>query len=351
MNEKHTFSGFELSCLTINLIIYKSFTNFPGRFSEGAGASAFLSALLSAVLIYAVIWFLPVIYRETKTSDVLSLDKKGISSAFSVVVAIYLLLSSSRAIFGVSEFAGISAYPSAPFVFLTLFFGVAAIISSVRGLDGIIRAHSIIVPFCVLMILVLLFAIFRTADITNLLPLFGNGVYATLKTSAVNLSYYFDFALLFLLFPYINNKEDYVKTIRISGGIGLAVSLFVMLSLNLILPYPVSGEVRYPLYQIIKSVYFGRFFQRIDAFYLLAVSLSGMAYISCSVFLCSYILKKAFFLSANRPLMPVLSVTSMLLALGSFKSQDVLLNITELITILIIIIVPFLKFFRKEDEK
>lgn len=354
MKEKHIFSGFELSCLTINLIIYKSFSDIPRRFLEGAGASCFLSALISAGIAYLVIWFLPVIYRETKFSDVLSPEDanlpKWICSMFAISCAIYLILSASRSIMGVSTFAGMSAYPLAPFVFIAFYFTVSAIVSSFRGLDGIIRAHSIIVPFCVVMTLVLLIAIFREADVTNLFPVFGNGVYNTLKTAVFNVSYYFDFILLFLLFPYIKNDGYYVRTIRISGAVGILINLFIMLSANLILPYPVSGEIKYPLYQIMKSVYFGRFFQRIDAFYLLSASLSGMAYISFSIFLCSYVLKKAFFLSANRPLVPLVAILSLLFALLG-QNKSTVLNITELITCLIIILVPFLKLSKREDKK
>ncbi len=353
MKEKHIFSGFELSCLTVNLIIYKSFTDIPRRFLEGAGASSFLSALISAGVAYLVIWFLPVLYRETKLSDIFSPEEtkfpKGITSLFAVTVAVYLILSASRGILGVSTFAGMSAYPLAPFAFIALYFGVSAIISSIRGLDGIIRAHSIIVPFCIAATLVLLVAIFREADVINLFPIFGNGVYKTLETAVFNVSYYFDFILLFLLFPYIKNDGLYVRTIRISGAVGILLSLFIILSANLILPYPVSGEIKYPLYQIMKSVYFGRFFQRIDAFYLLSASLSGMAYISFSIFLCSYVLKKAFFLSANRPLVPIITILSLLLALMGQK--DTILNITELITCLIIILVPFLKLSKRGDEE
>ncbi len=359
MKEKHIFSGFELSCLTVNLIIYKSFTDIPRRFLEGAGASCFLSALISAGIAYLVIWFLPVIYRETKLSDIFSSSEtklpKGITSLFATSCAIYLILSASRAILGVSTFAGMSAYPLAPFAFIALYFGISAIISSLRGLDGIIRAHSIIVPFCIVMTLVLLIAIFREADVINLFPVFGNGVYKTLETAVFNVSYYFDFILLFLLFPYIKNDGYYVKTIRISGAVGILISLFIMLSLNLILPYPVSGEIKYPLYQIMKSVYFGRFFQRIDAFYLLSASLSGMAYISFSIFLSSYVLKKAFFLSANRPLVPAITILSLLLALMGqkdiFTLKSTILNITELITCLIIILVPFLKLSKRGNRE
>lgn len=358
MREKHIFSGFELSCLTVNLIIYKSFTDIPRRFLEGAGASSFLSALISAGIAYLVIWFLPVIYRETKLSDIFSPAEtklpKGICSLFAVTIAVYLILSASRAILGVSTFAGMSAYPLAPFVFIAIYFTFSAIASSFRGLDGIIRAHSIIVPFCVAATLVLLVAIFREAEVGNLFPVFGNGVYNTLKTAVFNVSYYFDFILLFLLFPYIKNDGYYVKTIRISGAVGILINLFVMLSANLILPYPVSGEIKYPLYQIMKSVYFGRFFQRIDAFYLLSASLSGMAYISFNIFLCSYVLKKAFFLSANRPLVPLIAILSLLFALMGQRnvfSQRTVLNITELVTCLIIILMPFLKLLKRGDEE
>lgn len=358
MNEKYNFGSFELSALTINLIIYKSFTSLPKQFLTGAGSAAFLSALISGLVSYVFIWFLPVIYRETKTSNIIELSEKYISKGFSVIVGIIisasLFFSASQALEGVGVFSLISAYPTAPFMFIALFFMTAAVFAVRRGMNAVIRVHSIIVPFCVFMTAILLPAIFRSADTNNLFPLFGNGISRVFSTAFLNISYYFDFFLIFLINPYYKNRKSDIRIIRISGAVGILINLFIILSANLILPYPISSEIKYPLYQIMKTVYFGRFFQRIDALYLFSISLSAMAYISFTVFLITYILKRVFSLSASRPLATIVSLCIIFFASVIYKNIFSFIpfvqRILEIITFLLITILPFIKLNTRDGR-
>ena len=349
MNEKYKFGGFELASLTVNLIIYKSFTDIPRRFLEGGGSAAFLSALISGAAAYLIIWFLPVIYNETKTESIFELLEKRFSKAVSalagLVISAYIILSAANALEGIAVFSIISAYPSAPFVYIGLFFAVAAVLATLRGMNGIIRVHSLIVPFCVVITLVLLPSVFKSADINNLFPVMGKGTFVVFKTAFSNISYYLDFILIFLINPFYKNGKGHTKIIRLSGAAGILVNLFIILCANLILPQPVSSAIKFPLYQLMKTVYFGRFFQRIDAIYLFSVSLSAMEFISFSVFLVSNIFKKVFSLNAGRPLAPTVSASVLLLSLiiykNTFPSIKALTGIFEAAAVLLIALIPF----------
>jgi len=356
LNSKYKFGGFELSALTVNLIIYKSFTDIPRRFLYEAGSAAFLSALISGVISFLFIWFLPLMYKETAASDIFEIAEKYISKTFAeimgLIISVYLIFSAAVALEGVGFFSIISAYPKAPFIFIGVFFASAALLAVLRGMNGVIRVHSVIVPFVVFMTIILLPAIFRFADFNNLFPLFGRGINSVFSSAFKNISYYFDFILIFLINPFHCKSRDYTRTIRISGGAGILINLFIILSANLILPYPMSSEIKFPLYQIIKSVYFGRFLQRIDGIYLLSTALSGMAFISFAVFLICYVLKKSFSLSKSRPLTPTVTLAVLFLSLLIYKNifpKILIINdIFSILSVLFIIIIPF--FGLKEDK-
>ena len=111
---------------------------------------------------------------------------------------------------------------------------------------------------------------------------------------------YSDIILLFLVNPFCSSADDLKKTAVGVSALGVAINVFFILTLAAVIPYPVSRGMQYPVYQLLKTVYYGRFFQRIDALYMLAVVLSGMLYLSFVLFLLTYIMKKSFGTSRTR---------------------------------------------------
>jgi len=67
-----------------------------------------------------------------------------------------------------------------------------------------------------------------------------------------------------------------------------------VLSYTAKIPYPLSKEESFPLYLLVKEVYYGRFFQRIDAAVLLIAALWGMSALSFNLYLILKIMKESF---------------------------------------------------------
>lgn len=355
MKSKYLTGRWELSCLIINLIIYKVFTDAPRRFME-SGTSAFLAALVSAAIAYAVIWFLPCVYKKADVKNIFELFENNVLATLlsGIIILSWLILSGAHALESLVTFSKIAAFPSAPFVFIAMFFVLAFAAAVLRGMDGAVRPHALIVPFYIFMILFMLSSVIRYFDVTNLLPVFGEGIKETFFVGVKNISYFFDFILIFLINPFIKEKENLVKTVRISGAVGIFVNLLIILSINLLLPYPASGQVKFPVYQIMKNVYFGRFFQRIDAVYLLSVTLSGMGYLSFIVFLMTYVFKKVFRLENNRPFVWTFSFIVLFLAMLIHKRYTTylynLLMIFEGAGVVLIALAP-LMFISRRSKK
>lgn len=355
MKNKYLTGRWELSCLIINLIIYKVFTDAPRRFME-SGTSAFLAAVISGIIAYAVIWFLPVIYKKAGVKNIFDLleKKPKIALLTGLVVVVWLALSASHALEAIVTFSKLAAFPSAPFVFVAVFFVLAFAAAVLRGMESAVRPHALIVTFYIFMILFMLSSVVRYFDLTNLLPVLGKGAKETIYTAVKNLSYFFDFVIIFLINPFLKEEESFVRTVRVSGAVGILVNLLIILSANLLLPYPVSEQIEFPVYQIMKNVYIGRFFQRIDAVYLLSVSLSGMGYLSFTAFLMTYVFKKAFKIENNRPFVWSFSFIVLFIAMLIHKRNSAylynLLMVFETAGIILIILIPAL-FMKKEVKK
>ena len=113
---------------------------------------------------------------------------------------------------------------------------------------------------------------------------------------------YSDILLILLISP---SDLDNIKTIKSflkSTVIGIIFVCLFVFALNVSIPYTISSESSSPLYLLLKQVYYGRFFQRIDAIILFASAISGMLYLSFNAFIFSGVLANTFNIKAPRQL-------------------------------------------------
>ncbi len=282
----------EASCLILNLMLYRLFTSLPRLFTVGSGTGAPLAAACSGVIAFAVIAALLFLYKKSGSQNIIELAQKGFGNAgrciASIVLILYMLISSA---FMLREFALLVrqlAFPSAPLWFTAMFFIIAALFAAIRGFDSIIRTHVVVVPVTIFLTLAVLVSVFGYAEADNLFPLLGNGIKPLLFDGIKGLLLYSDIVLLFLINPFGGEKsKPHTKTALTAAGVGISLVTLLVLMFTATTAYPASLSVRFPIYQLLKMVYYGRFFQRIDAIYMLTAILSGMLYLSAAICLSS----------------------------------------------------------------
>lgn len=304
IKEKYIMRKWETGCLVLNLLTYKLFSNLPARFAEGAGTASWLAAVYSGAAAFLIILLITALYKKCGKRSLIELAESAFGSAgkyaATVFIMLYLLIS---AVFTLREFTGMVkfiSFPTAPEWFVVLFFAAAMLLSVNRGMDSIIRTHVVAIPASAFLTVVIMASAVGYGDAENLFPLFGNSAGNVFGKGLWGISMYSDIILLFLVNPFCSSADDLKKTAVGVSALGVAINVFFILTLAAVIPYPVPRGMQYPVYQLLKTVYYGRFFQRIDALYMLAVVLSGMLYLSFVLFLLTYIMKKSFGTSRTR---------------------------------------------------
>lgn len=286
----------EVSCLILNLMLYRLFTSLPRLFTVGSGTGATLATFCSGLLAFGVIALLLFLYKKSGSRNIIELAQKGFGNMgvwlASVVLILYMLISSA---FMLREFALLVrqlAFPSAPLWFTAIFFIIAALFAAIRGFDSIIRTHVVFVPVLIFFTLTVLVSVFGYAEADNLFPLLGNGIKPILFDSIKGALLYSDIILLFLINPFDGEKKGgHIKTALTTACVGISLVTLLVLMFTATTAYPASLSVRFPIYQLLKMVYYGRFFQRIDAIYMLTAILSGMLYLSAAICLSARLAK------------------------------------------------------------
>lgn len=299
-------SGFtfrETFSLTFLLLTAKIFTNLPLLFTVISGTGAPSSALISGALFCIAILLFSQKFYAHQSDNIITCTQRVFGTPgkylISLIFLLHLALSSLYTLHELSGFSKLLSFPTAPPWFVAFFFILSAISGALGGIKGLFRISRIIAPIFVAVLLLLLLSVLFGCDYTSLFPLCGNGIDNVLTGGIRGLVMFSDIFLIFL----INPSTDSSKTTRraiLSASLTAALAVFLLiLTFTAKMPYPLSAEAEFPLYQLMKEVYFGRFFQRIDAIILFVSALCGMLSLAVNICLIVTILKDTFDVKCN----------------------------------------------------
>ena len=283
--------------LTINLLIYRIFTRIPVMFFQNSGSAAALTALYSGLIALGIICLFGLVGKCLNVNIVEAargaFGKVG-SYTITVVVLIYLFISGIVALENAARLTLLISFPDSPLYFAAALLALGAVCGALGGRDAVLRLHRLFVPIVLIVTgLTIASTLFR-GDEARLTPILGKGAEAVFGKGLSGVFMYTDIILLLLLNPCELDTSKCKKTVMIGTVIGVAVNFATVLAFNLNLPERVLQDGKMPMYLLMKEVYYGRFFQRIDAILLFGSGLSYMLYLALNIFLFSDAAAKGF---------------------------------------------------------
>ncbi len=338
----------EICCLAISLTSFRIFTSLPVVFSRTSGTGAPLSTLLSGILVIAAVFFLS---ARLKGNSIISFTKTAFAKyTISVLALIYLCISALFTLTEFSQFAKATSFPATPVWFISLFFIIASGIAALKGISPLLRICRYFIPIFVAVVSFLILSVLWKCNPTNLFPLLGNGLNDTLGKGLGGILLYSDISLIFLIDQSqgIRNKS-HLPTLC-GCVIGVLLCFCVVFAFTAKIPYPLSKDEQLPLYLLMKEVYYGRFFQRIDAVVLLVSALWGMLSLCLNLCLITKILEDTFAVTSKPAAIFPLGAALFFL---SIKGMDNIFSILlySAAALVIVLIFPALLKTTKEAVK
>ena len=127
---------------------------------------------------------------------------------------------------------------------------------------------------------------------TRLFPLLGYGINATFFSGLSNIFAYGGIAFLYFLMPLLKNYKDFKKISLISIIISSIYLFMSVISMLLVFSYVSSSDQTVAIYSLTRTIEYGRFFQRIDAIFILTWILLVLSCLSILLGLGILIFKK-----------------------------------------------------------
>lgn len=355
MNSKYYIRPFELFFIILNLSTYKIFTGYASVLPKACGPSAPLSALLSGVLVWIIVWGLLSIYNKKNTDTIIDNAPKSIRIPLFIFLSLSLIFSAISNLRLTGELIKSVSFPTAPLSFIGLIIISCVVICCAQGFDAIARLHSLIIPIMFILTLPVLLCAIPNGKVANLFPYSGYGVSQTLKGALNSTGLYSDIIILFLIMPFCKKDNHYKKTSLLALATGVLFNSAVITIFTLLTPYSVSQTVLHPVLQLVKLFSAGRFFQRVDGYFMYAVSGCGILSISLIFFAVSYSAGQLFNLPKIRPTAYPLGLICLFSSL-LISNRESALNVIEsglgiILAITIFTITIMLLFIKLRSDK
>ncbi len=281
MEQKRRYLGkWEFGCLVFHACFYKIFTTYPKQFYVISGTAGWLTALYTGLLFlvfFGLALYLVNRYRVKLSGVLLQVGK--------ILLAGYWICSAGYALGEYTRVLQEVAFPRSPQWFLggTLLLG--ALVTVLCGGRAVYRMHSLTVFGIGLSMAVVAVLGIKYAQPVYLTPWLGTGAGQVFGTGLSTLFFYTDAIMIFQLIPRCRREVSVCRT----GFLGAALAVVLNVALVLVASMShssalsgVSGNIIYPL---TKAAYFGNFWSRMDAMYLIALMTSGFLYLSMALHL------------------------------------------------------------------
>ena len=302
--------------LTALLTIYTAtdvFLSYPARVAAETATSAWMIPLVSGTIVLAAFLIMHACMRGFPDHDILQLADRFLTPYVAVPLALllvaFLFFQTALTMREFTETVVTTVLPTTPAVLVALTFLLVALYYAHKGLEGLTRVAILLAAVFAVGIAALLLLPMTWFDSRLLLPLAGRGVASTLYYGAVNSSMFLNVLMLAVTYKSVRNQEHFLRAGTVSIIVtAVLMSLVVVVYLGTFGSAP-TGRTPFPLYQLARLIYVGRFIQRLEAVFVFLWVAAAVLKMGCGLWFTAYLYAAAFRMPVYRPLLYAIALS------------------------------------------
>lgn len=312
------------AALLINSICTRILVNYPYGAINTSGTAAWVQEIYVSIIALIFLFIIEKLYTQFEGRDPLDIAQEAGGSAGRIIIGVMILLVliyiCPVIIREFAENMKIISLTDSPVTFITFFLIAGMVAAAYAGIEAIVRIHAIVVPIIALTYIFMMLGVLPYFDVNNLFPILGNGAEKIFVEGFFDVSLYSPLIYLFLMAPYLKTH----KNMKISVYTGFFISAFLLISNVFVYlgsyPYPSSAEIYTPTYQLARMIYYGRFFQRVEAIFFVSWVVAILLYASVLLYFITHIFTKTFRLQYRKPV--VIPFTAAVFVLSLIPSNQ-----------------------------
>ncbi len=286
----------EAIALVLTVGINHIILNLPQDIINSTSSASILNVIFVSIIALGIVFLIAKLFEKFPGMDIFDIGKylggKWLQFLLQIAFFAYFIFTISILLRSFSEGLKIIFFPRTPVPIIMFLFLMAMIILNKLGKISIIRANLFFMPLVLFSILFIFIANVENFTVQRALPLLGNGVSSTFFSGLSNLFAFGGISYLYLIPPHLKDQKNYTKIALISIGISSFFLLISVATLLFTFPFVTTSEEIFPLYLAARFIEFGRFFQRLDAVFVLIWILSMIGYLSIAFSFASDIFQK-----------------------------------------------------------
>lgn len=284
MSSTTKLGSIEAIFLVLTIMINHIILNLPKNILDATGSASLLNIIFITILLLGIVYLICRLLKNFPGFDILDISNflggKPLKYAIGILFILYFLITASIFLRSFCESLKLIYFQRTLTAFIILLFIIAIVIVNKLGNNAFIRANTLIMPVVLLSILFIFIFNVDNFTVQRMFPIFGKGLSTTFFSGMSNLFAFGGIAYLYFIPPALNNPKQFKKIAFTSMTLSSIWLFFSVATLLFIFPSIVTTDEILPLYFASRFIEFGRFFQRLDAVFLLIWIVSIVSYLS-----------------------------------------------------------------------
>lgn len=351
MNNITKIGTFEAISFLVIVMINRIILNNPKEIVDSVGASAWINVIVISVVAILFVLVISKLYKNFIGKDILDISEylggKFLKKTVCLIFGLILLYIAAIVLRNFSDSLQKIFLVNAPVTYIMFFFLIGMIVINKLGFSTIAKINLFNVIIIFLSILVIFIAPIRFYDISNLFPIFGNGIDETFFSGLTNIFVFSGIGYLYFIMPYLDKPQKFKKIAVISIIISSVYLLLSVLSLIGLFSYLITSDDFFSVLLITRIISLGNVFDRVDAIFLLVWILTFLVYLSFILYFLLYLYKNLANNSEQNG--PIYLISTLIFVLGLLPENVIEINFLEnkilkYIILIFLFILPLILF-------
>lgn len=306
-------------------LVTMAFHTLPSGAALATSTAAPWAILVSGGLALLMFWPVASALAQLPGKNLSDLALTAGGRALAIATALLLgglfVISAGLGVRQVSEMVVTALYPHTPQTFAMVSLVTTAALGASMTPAVALWIGSLYNWPMLISILLLLAGNLGWGQFRNLVPLTGHGLLPTGLELLPLTSYAAPLAYMAIFCSLLPSPGKLVRASVYALGVAVVIWSLVILLYLMVFPLPGGLDVQFPLFEMSRLVQGGRYFERIDALWLIFWTFGAAGRLTESLMATALLFKNAFHLPNHRG--AVLPLTMAVLAVGLFPSNQV----------------------------
>ncbi|MEW6523797.1 MAG: GerAB/ArcD/ProY family transporter [Bacillota bacterium] len=291
----------------------KVFLLFPRVMVNAAATAGWLlvliSALLAGTLVLVLAKLLAAMGGDYSLEEVAE-ARLGPGGGLVAGVTLSLLFLADVALTArqFSEALITAVLPETPISVVTAVLFLVALYGAYLGIEALSRVAWLLVPWIGMGVVLGGVLVFPYTRPEQIFPLLGNGLDVLVTRGITGTGFFMELLLILVIRPFLRQPgQTTVVALSATALAGMAMA-GVVAQYIMVFPVPTADTVTFPLLQMIRLVFLGRFTQRVEAAYIFVWVITGMLKMGIVLYASALLLARGLGLPVFRPLLFALTL-------------------------------------------